>query len=361
MTNKPSTFVAIGLMSGTSLDGLDLVCCRFTKHQKAWKYEVLAWKELSYNAHWQQSLSDAFSMNQTALQELDVAFGTFLGQQTRLFINEFKLQPDLVCSHGHTVFHRPAEKVSLQIGEGQSLANACGLLTINNFRQADVLKGGHGAPLVPIGDRLLFGDFDVCLNIGGIANLSFEQNGQRIAWDIAPANMVLNHLANKLGLPYDKDGNQAASGRVNQKLVEQLDDLQYFKDMHPKSLGREWVEQIYFPLVLASDLEVVDLLATCTHQIAGQIAAATSGFATGKILVTGGGAYNKTLINRLRAISAHEIIIPDEVTIKMKEAIVFALLGVLRFRGEINCLSSVTGAESDSSTGDIYHALDQNS
>lgn len=361
MTHMPSSLVAIGLMSGTSLDGLDLVCCRFTQHDKAWKYEVLAWRELSYSKLWQQSLSDAFAMNQSAIQELDVAFGTFLGQETRLFIHDFDLQPDFVCSHGHTVFHRPAERVSLQIGDGQRLADACGVLTINNFRQADVLKGGQGAPLVPIGDRLLFGAYEVCLNIGGIANLSFEQNGQRRAWDIVPANMVLNHLANKLGLPFDKDGNLAASGRVNQKLVDQLDDLQYFKEDYPKSLGREWVEQVYLPLVLTSGLEVADMLASCTQHIAGQIAAATSGFAAGKILVTGGGAYNNALVNRLRAISAHEIIVPDEVTVKMKEAIVFAFLGVLRFRGEINCLSSVTGAESDSSTGDIYHPLEFNS
>ncbi len=348
-------YLGIGLMSGTSLDGLDMVACNFVYEYGKWSYEVLAFKELPYNNWWQDQLSGAFHQSTAAIDALDLAYGDFLGQQVDEFVKAHQLKPDFLASHGHTVFHRPSEKVSLQIGHGQRIANSCGITTVSNFRMADVLRGGQGAPLVPVGDRLLFGDYTYCLNIGGISNVSYESEGQRIAFDIGPANMVLNHLAARLGKPFDKDGTLAGQGRPQLDLLLALDALPYFQKQPPKSLGREWVEQEYMSVLERFNYSVNDLLATCTLQIGKQIGSAIPAM-PGKVLITGGGAFNKVLVNAIGAFCHHELVIPDPVTVKMKEAIVFAFLGLLRLRGEVNCLSSVTGARADSSTGDVFLA-----
>lgn len=347
-------YCGIGLMSGTSLDGLDMVCCNFYVGNEETTYHIEAFREIPYGKEWREKLSGAFYLDATQLNQLDKEYGIFLGKKVKQFCQEHHLTPDFVASHGHTVFHRPEEKISLQIGSGSEIANESGFTTVNNFRMADVLKGGQGAPLVPIGDQMLFGEYDFCLNIGGISNVSFNRHGKRIAYDIAPANMVLNHLASKAGYDYDQDGKIAASGQVNQSLCNTLDSLPFFKQPFPKSLGREWVEGYYLPIVESAPLSLSDQLATCTYQIGRQIAHELNDFPTGKILITGGGAYNQTLINTIRQHSHHHIVIPDSVTVSMKEALVFAYLGLRRLRGEVNCLASVTGATSDTCSGDVY-------
>ncbi len=341
-------------MSGTSLDGLDLVCCNFILEGEKASYEVVASREIPYEKNWKDKLDTAFHLQKEDLVHLDKEYGRYLGEQTKLFIAENLLKPAFVASHGHTVFHRPEKKISLQIGNGNEIAKHCGVLTVNNFRMADVLKGGQGAPLVPIGDKLLFGDYELCLNIGGISNVSFDLGGKRLAYDIAPANMVLNYLASKAGFEYDPDGRIAASGRVHLPLCEALDQLAFFAQPFPKSLGREWVEQEYMPVISRFSISTADLLASCTHQIGSQIGKAANMLPQGKMLITGGGAFNKTLLRNIGSHCHHQIVVPDKATVKLKEAIVFAFLGLRRLRGELNCLASVTGASSDSSSGDIW-------
>ena len=224
-------------------------------------------------------------------------------------------------------------------------------MTINDFRSEDVSKGGQGAPLVPIGDRHLFAEYPICLNIGGIANVSYEMNGRRVAYDICMANQLLNYLANKLGYDYDNNGQFAKQGKVDKELFDILNDNAYYKQDAPKSLGREFFENVQHKIIDESSLSINDLLATATEHIAHQIVKSTDNLEKSKMLVTGGGAKNNFLIERICSLSKHEIVIPDVMITDFKEALIFAFLGVLKMEGKINVLSSVTGASSDSSSG----------
>ena len=343
---------AIGLMSGSSLDGLDIALVRFQEENGKYRFQILQAETLPYPDEWKQRLSEAFHKQPSELTELDKAYGKYLGEQVLAFAQKHNIQPDFVASHGHTIFHRPEEHYTLQIGDGQELAKACGFTVINDFRSEDVSKGGQGAPLVPIGDKLLFSDYEICLNIGGIANVSYDEDGKRIAYDICIANQALNHLAQMKGLDYDRDGELARSGEVDMDLLKRLNKHPFYGQLPPKSLGREFFET--YQKDMLKDLSVEDLLATFTEHIALQVALAVSVLPKSKLLVTGGGARNKYLIERLQARSSHEVIVPEKMIIDYKEALVFAFLGLLRMEGKTNVLASVTGAESNSCSGRIW-------
>ena len=343
---------AIGLMSGSSLDGLDIALVKFNEDGECYHFQILAAETLSYPEYWTQQLSEAFHKQPQDLVQLDKDYGKYLGEQVLAFAKKYNVMPDFVASHGHTIFHKPDQHYTLQIGDGQELAEACGFTVINDFRSEDVSKGGQGAPLVPIGDKLLFGDYEICLNIGGIANVSYDENGNRIAYDLCIANQALNYLAQMKGLPYDRDGALARSGQVDMDLLKRLNRHPFYGQLPPKSLGREFFET--YQKDLLKDLSVEDLLATFVEHIALQIALGVSHLPKGKILVTGGGARNKFLMERLQTRSSHEVVIPEKRIIDYKEALVFAFLGLLRMEGKTNVLASVTGAESDSCSGRIW-------
>ena len=346
-------FKVIGLMSGSSLDGVDIAYVNFSHDNKRWFFQIVEAGNIPYTEEWKNKLSEAFNKSEAELKELDIEYGKFLGTVTKKFIKKYEFDPKLIASHGHTIFHAPEKSYTLQIGNGQEIANATGITTINDFRTEDVKKGGQGAPLVPIGDKYLFADFPICLNIGGIANVSYDIDGQRIAYDICMANQMLNYLASKLGYDYDNNGNFARQGIVNQELLNIFNDNAYYDKDAPKSLGREFFEKYQHEIIDNSDLPVKDLLATATEHIACQIVKATDSLDTSKMLITGGGAKNNFLIERIRKMSKHEIVIPDTMIIDYKEALIFAFLGTLKLEGKINVLSSVTGASSDSSSGNI--------
>ena len=343
---------AIGLMSGSSLDGLDIALVRFHEENDKYNFQIFEAETLPYPEYWTKQLSEAFHKQPKDLVQLDKDYGKYLGEQVLAFSKKHNATLDFVASHGHTIFHKPEEHYTLQIGDGQELAKACGFIVINDFRSEDVSKGGQGAPLVPIGDKLLFGDYEICLNIGGIANVSYDEDGKRIAYDLCIANQALNYLANMKGLPYDCDGQLARSGEVDMDLLKRLNRHPFYGQLPPKSLGREFFEANQKDQL--KDLSVEDMLATFVEHIALQIALGVSQLPKGKILVTGGGARNKFLIERLQARTSHEVVIPDKMTIDYKEALVFAFLGLLRMEGKTNVLSSVTGAESDSCSGRIW-------
>ena len=347
------TFLAIGLMSGSSLDGIDLALVQFTSDDRHYTYNIIDAETLPYPELWQRRLADAFLSKPEDLVPLDKEYGAYLGQQVNNFVKKRNVRPDFVASHGHTIFHKPEQRYTLQIGDGQALADNCGLLTVNDFRSEDVSKGGQGAPLVPIGDKLLFGDYEICLNIGGIANLSYDWSGKRIAYDICIANQALNWLAQREGLAYDKDGMLARSGKVDSTLLEALNDHRFYRQEPPKSLGREFFENFQKQLLDKND--TADAIATFVEHIAQQVSWAVKHLPKGKMLVTGGGARNNFLIERIRCHTQHQVIIPDLQTIDYKEAVVFALLGLLRLEGHTNVLCSVTGASSDSCSGRIWH------
>lgn len=345
----------IGLMSGTSLDGLDLCYCELNCTADRWTFDIKVAKTVPYTDTLRERLQGAPAITGIELAMLHSAFGRYCGEEVNRFCDEEKIRPGLIASHGHTVFHRPDQGYTLQIGCGATIAAITGITTACDFRTGDVALGGQGAPLVPIGDRLLFGDYDYCLNIGGFSNISFEQQGRRIAYDLCPSNIVLNELAGREGQAMDKDGRLAAGGQCVPDLLERLNTLPFYQASHPKSLGREWVDASITPLLqqfVSHPTE--DLLNTFTEHIAWQIARTLPNDPALRMLVSGGGALNTFLINRIRHYCRLQVVVAEPLVLHYKEALIFALLGVLRLRHQTNCLASVTGASTDHCSGYLY-------
>ena len=347
-----SKIKAVGLMSGTSLDGLDLVAVEFWQTDIKWEFEIISTKTISYSSDWTNKLSNSPTLSGEKLIELHTKYGRFLGKETKRFIEETGFQPDLVSSHGHTVFHQPDLGFTFQIGNGADIAAITGITTVSDFRTGDVALGGQGAPLVPIGDKMLFSDYKYCLNLGGFANISFEENNRRVAFDICPVNFILNNFAEKQGLQFDKNGELGRKGKIETELLEKLNQIGFYQNQPPKSLGREWVEQVFMPVLNNFEIPENDKLRTVYEHIALQITNVIT--EQGKMLVTGGGAFNSFLIERIKSYTNAEIIIPSNEIVNFKEALIFAFLGVLKINGQNNCLSSVTGAKHDHSSGVVF-------
>lgn len=346
-----STYFAIGLMSGTSLDGLDICYVKFSKSEN-WSFEILSAETISYDETWKLKLQNATQISAENLLALDKEFGFFLGEKTLEYISKNNIiNIDVIASHGHTVFHQPQRKFTLQIGDGRAIKIMTNKTVVYDFRSQDVLLDGNGAPLVPIGDELLFSEFDACLNLGGFSNISLKKNKERIAFDISPVNVVLNFFAEKLGKNFDENGDFAKDGNINLEILEQLNALEFYQKSHPKSLGIEFVKAEIFPLL--KDETPENILATFTEHIAIQIAKVFNENHLKKVLVTGGGTFNSYLIEKIKEKSATEIIIPNEKIINFKEALIFALMGVLRMNNEINVLCSATGSSENHSSGII--------
>lgn len=350
----------IGVMSGTSLDGIDLAHIIFSIKNKVWTYEILECETISYDAAWLNNLRNAIDFSMSELEFLNHNYTKLLGIIISEFIQNHKIENiDAVCSHGHTILHQPKKGITLQIGNLSELASYTHQKVVCDFRVQDVKLGGQGAPLVPIGDRILFSQFEYCLNLGGFSNISFEQNYKRIAFDISPVNTVLNYYATKLGLDYDDKGKISRSGKLNSDLFKELNTLEYYKKAFPKSLGFEYVKQIVLPLIEKYSISIEDKMHTYIEHITFQTALAIP-IKLGKLLITGGGAYNEFLIERMNFyLPKIEIIIPDDKTLEYKEALIFGLLGVLKLRNEINVLCSVTGASKDHSSGNIFTFLNE--
>lgn len=344
-----------GLMSGSSLDGVDLACSAFSLRNNGWTYELLAAETVPYPPSMLRMLTEAMAMNREELSKLDRTLGRFYAGLLNSFHRRTGLTPELIASHGHTVFHDPSMGLTLQVGDGQVMAERTGTRVVCDFRSEDVAQGGQGAPLVPVGDRLLFGQYGACLNLGGFANLSYDTlDGVRLAYDIGPCNLLLNRIASLDGKLFDPGGSLARLGNVNHLLLDQLNNLDYYALPPPKSLGREWFRDHVLPLIIRPEPGIPDLMATAAEHVAIQAGRAIDLTGAGEVLVTGGGAFNLFLVERLQHYSAARLVIPDKTLIDYKEALVFAFLGLLRILGEINCLSSVTGGMRDLSTGRVH-------
>lgn len=353
-----SSYTAIGLMSGTSGDGLDLALCEFTK-DSSWSFRILEAETASFPKTLELDLMNSHMLSALDLSILDVSFGKWMGEQVNQFCKKYRFRPDTICSHGHTVYHQPEKGLSLQIGNGWAIYQQTGIKVINDFRMLDVQLGGQGAPLVPIGDELLFPGMDFCINLGGIANISMNWEGKRIAFDTCPFNLLLNTQAKRLGAGYDDNGKWAREGKVDQNLLQNLNSLSFYHKTKAKSLGRENLEKDFIPLISSSQASEKDILATLIAHYAFQISTVIQDFSNHpnpKVLLTGGGAYNTFFIQSLQNQVNGAITIPKTAPqiIEFKEALIFGFLGVLRLRGENNCLSSVTGASRDSSGGVIF-------
>ena len=356
-------------MSGTSLDGVDLAYCCFSKDDADWKFEIRNAVTIGYGPEWKEKLSTLHLKDAVTFVKVNAEYGNFLGALVKEFIGKNKLSVDFVSSHGHTIFHQPQNKFTSQIGDGAALSAVCRLPVVCDFRSKDVALGGQGAPLVPVGDKILFSEYDFCLNLGGIANvtspmtsppapLQKERGEGVIAFDICPCNLVLNYLASLLGKEYDEDGKLAQQGKVNETLLKQLNSLSYYMKSFPKSLGREDIEKDFLPLINSFDSSTEDKLRTFCEHIAIQISkvAPPSELRTtnSQLLITGGGTFNTFLLSRIKELANAQTSIPEKAIINYKEALIFAFLGVLRWQGEVNCLKSVTGASTDNIGGAVY-------
>jgi len=342
-------------MSGTSLDGLDLALCEFESTESGHSFKILSAETIDYGLHWRKRLTDAKLLSLENYFELHSLYGQFIAKNVNGFLKKSKFKPSLIASHGHTIFHQPQRGFSVQLGCGATIAAHTGISTVYDFRSLDVALAGQGAPLVPIGDKLLFGNYQACLNIGGIANISFDdKNGNRLAYDICVANMLLNFLSEKTGKAFDENGDLAKSGKINASLLKTLNQIDFYSQTGAKSLGREWFEKYILHLLPKNNDYVPDLLATATEHIAQIIANELNSKKIKNVLVTGGGALNNFLIEGLRAKTKSAVIIPSKEIINFKEALIFAFLGYLRVNETTNVLKSFTGASTDSIAGSVY-------
>ncbi|NUO02944.1 MAG: anhydro-N-acetylmuramic acid kinase [Saprospiraceae bacterium] len=368
MQHTATNYKALGLMSGSSLDGLDLAFCdlKFTETGDLTAWHLVASDTLPFSENWKKTLAELPSGSALQLAEAHAGFGEYVGDLVNLFLKKYQLVPDFIASHGHTIFHYPNKRFTTQIGDGAAIAARTGIMVIDNFRAQDIALGGQGAPLAPLADRVLFSDYDFCLNLGGISNLTFKaNNGRYVAYDIGGANQVLNALVQPLGLAYDDRGQLAASGKLNADLKTKADALPYFSQPYPKSLGNDWVRREHTPIFVEYDCPVADKLHTACRHIAGQIAVHLTQTLERenvkreqyKLLATGGGALNDFLIACIREACRDqqvEIVVPDARIISFKEAILMALMGALRLLGKPNCIASVTGAGRDAVSGAVH-------
>ena len=344
--NDNISYRVLGLMSGTSLDGVDLAICSFTKN-KNWHYKIEKSTTIKYSKYWLETLSNLHKKPEKIINEIDLKYGDFLSKICNKFLKNEKI--DYISSHGHTIFHQPENNFTLQIGNGNVISKNTKKITINNFRNLDVSLKGQGAPLVPVGDMLLFRKYKYCVNLGGFANVSIKKNNKIIAFDICPVNIILNYFSDLKGRAYDLNGCMAQKGNLAPDLLKKLNSLQFYSKKYPKSLSREWVEKNIMPLI-KNDIKIEDVLHTLCEHIGIQIGKLLN---DKEALFTGGGVFNSYLLSRIKFYSKSKIIIPDKRTIEFKEALIFAFLGVLRARGEVNCLQSVTGAIKDNCSGEI--------
>lgn len=341
------------------MDGVDLVHSTFEKNGDKWKYTVNAYSTVEYDEIWRLRLSKLRTQSAYNFVRTDRYFGEYIGILVNEFNRQNNLKTDLISSHGHTIFHQPENNLTTQIGDGNAIYAITGIPTVTNFRAIDVILGGQGAPLVGIGDELLFAEYDMCLNLGGFANISANVSGKRIAYDICPANIILNRIAREFDIEYDEDGKIAEQGKVDYDLLAELNKVEYYKLPYPKSLGREWINQSFWNIVRESKIDKKDKIKTLVDHIAGQVCENIEQLSNGnnaeaKVLVTGGGAHNPVLIDFIKNGTDAQIVVPDNTTIDYKEAIVFGLMGILRVQNKVNVKSSFTGASADSVSGTLH-------
>ncbi|MEN8122072.1 MAG: anhydro-N-acetylmuramic acid kinase [Bacteroidota bacterium] len=357
-------YTVVGIMSGTSLDGMDIALCHFKEVDDIWDFKILKAKTYNYDDNWKNRLKNASGLSGLELIKLHKEYGKYIGEKANKFLKGVIQKTDLIASHGHTIFHMPEQQLNFQLGDGAVIAATTGINTVNDFRTLDIALNGQGAPLVPIGDYFLFKKYDSCINLGGFANISFEnEDKKQIAYDISPVNIVLNELAQTTGVEFDRDGVLGRKGEINKALLKSLNNLAYYKQDSPKSLGKEWIDEEIMPLINKSTISINDKMRTVYEHTAFQIGESINrnikegnGEKKSSILFTGGGTHNRFLMNLIKAESKAAVIIPAKEIIDYKEALIFAFLGILRHKRKVNCLASVTGAKADNSGG-IMHRV----
>ena len=347
---KINKYRVVGIMSGTSCDGLDIAYCDFWKKKNNWFYKLKCCESIEYEGLLKNKLIECYKMSGMDLKKLDIELGNFITEKTNEFITKYRIDPDLISTHGHTVFHDIEEKISHQIGNPFVLYEKIKKPVIYNFREIDVISGGQGAPLVPYGDLKLFKEYDYCVNIGGILNITENNKNNLIAYDVCPANIILNYYSRKIGFDYDKDGKVSGSGNIDLNILKKLNSIKYYKNKGPKSLDVQKIEKLYFPLL--KKYTPKNILRTFIDHVGYQLNKAIKKNKS-KILLTGGGAFNKTLLKSIEKYNNnnHLYILPNKNLINFKESIIFGFLGLKRYLNKKNIEKSVTGAKQSSSSG----------
>lgn len=339
----------LGIMSGSSLDGLDICLSEFSDQSNGWSYNIKQCHTVDLPSNIKDTL--LMSPHLEDLSLIDKSFGRWIGEKIVEFIDRSSY--DLIGIHGHTVIHKPQDGKSIQIGSGREIAQITNCIVIDNFRQEDIMKGGQGAPLVPMGEKYLFSGYDAFLNLGGICNVSIHNADKITAWDVGPCNQVLNFFANQIGKPFDENGDIARKGTLDYQWLTKLNSIAYFRKLPPKSIGNDWVQRHFFDQTLKPEIGLHTFNEFLGYQTALEI---SNNLSKGKILITGGGAYNKFFIERLRHHlgEQHEVLIPSDEIIEFKEALIFGFLALLKKLDLENVLASVTGASSNTSAGDLH-------
>jgi len=347
----------LGIMSGSSMDGVDLALCQIGQEGEKIEYKVLQSAKYDYDDKWRLRLSKLRTQNAITYVKTDVFYAHYLAELVNDFKKNCTFPIDMIASHGHTIFHNPEIKLTSQIGDGSTLSALTELPVVSDFRRTDLALHGEGAPLVAIGDEMLFSEYDFCLNLGGFANISCKKEGVRVAFDIAACNILTNRLARDINQDYDTDGLIAEKGTINKEMLEELNGLEFFSQSGPKSLNRDWISEELWPIVKNyRELSLEDRMKTIVEHVAYQIGKSIEQLANGnsdgkKLLITGGGAFNKTLIEHIGSHTEAQVILPENELINNKESIIFAFLGYLRVNNLNNTLASATGAAKDSIGG----------
>lgn len=354
----------LGVMSGSSLDGVDLAGCSFYWEEGKLRWRIEVAETIPFSDVWHDRLAALAEQTGEVVAQTHVYFGRYLAELINAFLEQHRwYAPDLIASHGHTVYHNPDSRFTFQIGDGGTLAALTGIDVASDFRMHDVALDGEGAPLAPLADKWLFPDYDIALNIGGIANMSYSGGTQYRAGDVTAANQVLNSLSFFLGEPFDNNGHLAASGQIIPGLLDRLNALAFFDKPFPKSLSNREVQQQFLPLFVPHTIMAQDALRTAVEHIVVQVDAAAKALSGGgpqsgntiRALVTGGGARNGFLIQRLRDVCDWiQWEVPDVKIVDFKEALLMALLGLWRLEGRTAGMQSVTGAKRDYVAGALY-------
>lgn len=342
----------VGMMSGSSLDGMDICICKFTPlTDGTMSHEIIVADTIEYAPEWIDHLTNAMQFSMSDYFSFEADYSYYIAMMVKDFIDVLDIDVDLIASHGHTLDHRPEDGISVQIGDPGVISALTGIDTVADFRIQDITLGGQGAPIIPIAEKLLWPEIKSFINLGGIANISIHTDDQIIAWDTIPCNQVLNDQAMILGAEYDENGDWAKQGKYNEALAKAWDALEYLSHDIPKSLDNNWIREVYLPIISDLRVDPKDALHTACNHIAIQIKEDIEKFSSNlpeKIMITGGGAHNSYLISCIEkqlTVLGIQIFIPEKIVINYKEAAMTALMGYLYVMNIPSTIPSVTGAD----------------
>jgi len=367
----------IGMISGTSYDGIDIACCEFEQVGDTVEIKQHGFASIEYTKELHALIADSMPPRGITMERvciLDTHIGQEFSRAAQMVMQQFDFQPDLIVSHGQTLFHwidsKHQAKGTLQLGEPAWIAEETGVAVLSNIRSRDVATGGHGAPLVSILDHLLFGASDNpegALNLGGISNITIAgRDLTPIAYDIGPANGLMDAaiFAHSQGAQsFDEEGKIAASGTIDTELLKKLLLEPYYDLPAPKSTGKEL---FHLPYIIehagaVQTWNLPNVVATLLELTVETVAREVEKFNLAKLYVAGGGSANPVLMTRLtERLAQCEVLTIGALGIdpRAKEGVAFALIGFLSMQGHAGQIPSCTGARGERILGSLTPGKD---